>query len=250
MIAIWGYTFVSIGIVSAVSLVGALTLSLHIDRIKRVLFLLVSFAAGAMFGDVFIHLLPEAIEEYGFGLSSSIAVLTGIILLFIVEKFVHWHHCHGPVEQDEHIHPFAITNLIGDGLHNAIDGVAIAASYIVSIPVGIATTIAVVLHEIPQEISDFGVLVHGGFTRGKALFFNFLSGITAFAGGIIALLLSSVSENILSLLVPFSIGSFLYIAGSDLIPEIHKEVAAKRSLMQLTAFVAGIATMALLLFLE
>jgi zinc and cadmium transporter len=251
MTTIWLYTLLSIGAVSLISLIGALTISIQTEKLKRTLFVLISFAAGALLGDVFFHLLPELIDpEAGLHPGMALWILFGIVLLFIIEKFIHWHHCHGPEDRDEHVHPFALTNLVGDGLHNFIDGMIIAASFLVAIPVGIATTIAVVLHEIPQEISDFGILLHGGFSKKQALALNFVSSLTAFAGALIVLGLGAL--NPLSVAIPLSIacGSFIYIAGADLIPEIHKEVNPKKSLLQLIALLAGIGVMFALLLLE
>ena len=209
---------------------------------------MVSFSAGALFGNAFIHLLPEAIEEAGFGLNVSLYLMFGIIFSFVIEKFIHWRHCH--ITSEEHVHPFAMMNLFGDGVHNFIDGLIIGASYLASIPVGIATTIAVILHELPQEIGDFGVLLHGGFSKGKALFFNFITALTAVFGAVIALVISSFVENITTFLVPFAAGTFIYIAGSDLIPELHKEVEVKKSLLQFVAIVLGVLVMMLLLLLD
>ena len=246
---VWIYTLLSVFIVSLVSFVGVLTLSINEDRLKKILLYLVSFSAGALFGDAFIHLLPEIIEEAGFGLNISIYVLLGIVLFFILEKIINWHHYHYP-HTKEQVHPLAITNLFGDAFHNLIDGLIIGASYLLSIPVGIATTIAVVLHEIPQEIGDFGVLIQGGFTKTKALFFNFLTAIAAIIGAIIALTLGSQVEGLTTFLIPFAAGGFIYIAGSDLIPELHKVVQLKKSLLQLMSFVLGILVMVALLALE
>lgn len=245
---VWIYSLVSVLIVSLISFVGVLTLSIKADKLKKILLYMVSFSAGALFGDAFIHLLPEIIGEFGFGVNISIYVLLGIGLSFIIEKFIHWRHCHIPTSE-EHIHPFALMNLFGDGVHNFIDGLIIGASYLASIPVGIATTIAVILHELPQEIGDFGVLLHGGFSKGKALFFNFVTALTAVFGAVVALLIGSFTENITIFLVPFAAGTFIYIAGSDLIPEIHKEVEVKKSLLQFIAIVLGVLVMLLLLFL-
>ena len=193
-------------------------------------------------------MIPEIVKESGFTISASVSLLVGILVLFIIEKFIHWRHCHS--QSEDHVHPFVFTNLFGDGLHNFIDGLIIAASYLVSIPVGVATTIAVVLHEIPQEIGDFGVLLHGGFSRGKALMLNFLVAIVSIIGAVVSLLLSSKIENLSSFLVPFAAGGFIYIAGSDLIPELHKEVKITKSLLQLFTFLLGILVMVALVLLE
>jgi len=245
----WLYTIGAVLMVSVISLVGVFTLSINTKKLNKVLFVLVAFAAGSLLGDVFFHLLPVLIEEAGFETMSSILIIAGIVTMLVIEKFIHWHHCHVAGDKD-HAHPFAVMNLVGDGIHNFLDGVVIAATFLVSIPVGIATTVAVILHEIPQEIADFGVLIHGGFTRKKALALNFLSALMSVLGALCTLVLSGNIENIEMFLVPFTIGTFIYIAGSDLIPEIHKEVDKKRSIIQLVGFILGVIIMMSLLLLE
>lgn len=245
---VWTYTILSVLIVSLVSFIGVISLSLSSKLLRTILIYLISFSAGALFGDVFIHLLPEVVKGNGFVLSISLYVLVGISLFFALEKIIQWQHCHMPITK-EHIHSFTYMNLVGDGLHNFIDGLIIAASYMASIPAGIATTLAVVLHEIPQEIGDFGVLVHGGFSKGKALGLNFVSAFFAVIGAIIGLLLARSIENIQLILVPIAAGGFLYIAGSDLIPELHKETTLWKSLLQLITFILGMVVMALLLLI-
>jgi len=246
---VWVYSLASVAIVSMVSFVGLLTLAINVDKLKKILLYLVSFSAGALFGDTFIHLLPEIVEQTGFTLQVSAYLLLGIIVFFILEKIINWHHYHYP-HTKEQLHPFVITNLFGDAFHNFIDGLIIAASYLVSIPVGIATTIAVILHEIPQEMGDFGVLLQGGFSKAKALMFNFLTAIMAVFGAVVALLISAQTENITTVLIPFAAGGFIYVAGSDLIPELHKEVNIRKSILQLLAFVLGIGVMMALLLLK
>ena len=233
---------------SLASLVGVFTLSLNPKKLKSILSYLVAFAAGALIGDAFIHLLPEAIEENGFVLGTSFAIIAGMLVLFVVEKIIHWRHCH--IEEESHHHPFAIVNLVGDSVHNFIDGMVIAAAYLVSIPVGLATTFAVVMHEIPQEIGDFGVLVHGGFTTSRALFFNLLTALTAVAGAVVVLVIGTQFQNSISWLIPFAAGNFIYIAAADLFPELHKEVKWNKSVLQLVAVLLGIGVMVLLLGLE
>jgi zinc and cadmium transporter len=244
---IWSYAVGSTCIISMISLIGILFLG--ISNLKKIVLFLVSFSAGALFGDAFIHLLPEAVGESGFGISISISLLSGILLCFILEKFIHWHHCH--IEQKkQHPHAFAYMNLVGDSVHNFIDGLIIGTSYLVSLPVGIATTIAVILHEIPQEIGDFGVLLHGGFSAAKATGLNFLTALTAIIGTVLALLLNGLVPELNKILVPFAAGNFIYIAGSDLIPELHKEVGWKKSMAQLVMFILGVLIMMCLLLLE
>ena len=243
------FTFGSVLIVSLLSLVGVFTLPLKEKTLKSTLLFLVSFSAGALFGDAFIHLVPEAVSKQGFSLTVSFGLLAGIVFFFILEKFIHWRHCHVPTSE-HHPHPLAVMNIIGDGVHNFLDGLVIGGSYIASMQLGIATTIAVILHEIPQEIGDFGVLLHAGFTKKKALFFNFISALTAVAGAIVAFTLAENAAVISGAIIPFTAGGFIYIAGSDLIPELHKETDERKSAIQLMSFVLGIAVMAALIFLE
>tara|TARA_Y100000310_G_scaffold345709_1_gene468620 strand:+ start:22289 stop:23038 length:750 start_codon:yes stop_codon:yes gene_type:complete len=244
----WIYAIASVIIVSLISLIGLLSLSVNTKKLKNYLHYFVSFSAGALLGDVFIHLIPETVEQYGFVTEVSAFILFGIIFSFVVEKFIRWRHCHVPTSED-HPHPFAIMNLVGDGFHNFLDGLIIGASYLISIPVGIATTVAVLLHEIPQEIGDFGVLIHGGFSRKKALALNFLSALVAIIGVLIALTLTTFVENITLYLIPFAAGTFIYIAGSDLIPELHKDDDTKKSIVELIVFILGVAIMAALLLI-
>jgi zinc and cadmium transporter len=228
-------------------MIGILILWLKEQILKKILLYLVSFSTGALFGDAFIYLIPGAIEENGFGLSISALILCGILFSFIVEKFLQWRHCHIPTSS-EHPHSFAYMNLFGDTIHNLLDGLVVGASYIISIPVGIATTLAVIFHEIPQEIGDFGVLIHGGFNKKKALWFNFLTALTAILGTLIALGIGSALEGFIPLLISFAAGNFIYIAGSDLIPELHKnEPNPKKSAFQVASITLGVATMSLVM---
>ncbi len=242
------YSLWSVLLVSIIALVGIIFLWLKAEKFKKILIYFVSFSAGALFGDTFIHLLPEAFESW-FSIQTSLYILGGIIFWLITEKVIHRNHCHMPITKN-HVHPFAIMNLVGDFVHNIIDGLIIWASYIVSIPVGIATTLAVMLHEIPQEIGDFGVLIHGWFSKKKALLLNFLTALSAIIGVIIALLLHSYLGDINSFLIPFAAGSFIYIAGSDLIPELHKENKIWQAITQIIIFLLGIGIMMTLLLLE
>lgn len=239
----------SVTAVSAVALTGVAFLAVNHRLLKMITPVLVSFSAGALLGDVFIHILPEMAED-GATETAWLIVLGGILASFILEKFIHWHHCHMSSDCEEHYHPVGTMNLVGDLMHNAIDGVLIAGSYLAGIEVGIATTVAVLLHEIPQEISDVGVLMHSGYSRGRAVLFNALTGLTAIGGAIIVVLAGTTVEAVPMFLVPFAAGNFLYIAGSDLIPELHKETAAPKSLLQLAGILAGIAFMFALTVLE
>jgi zinc and cadmium transporter len=209
---------------------------------------MVSFAAGTLLGDVFIHLLPELVKDNNFGPMMGINIIGGILIFFILEKVVHWRHCHMAATK-EHTHPLATMNLVGDTLHNFIDGVLIAGSYILSIPVGIATTIAVVFHEIPQEIGDFSVLLHSGMKVKKALFMNFMVSLSAVLGTLIVLVTGVSAQTTVNMIIPVTIGGFLYIANADLIPELHKDVKVTNSIIQLVSFILGVAVMGGLLFL-
>ena len=248
---VWVYSLVSVIIVSLISLIGVFTLSLKRDFLQRILLFLVSFAVGGLFGDAFIHLLPEAFNNLGANLTTSLYIILGIVIFFILEKFIRWHHCHVPAYEHQ-LHPVVALNLIGDGVHNFIDGLIIGATYCVSIPLGITTTLAVILHEIPQEIGDFGVLVHGGLTVKKALFFNFLSALTAVLGTILSLVIGPHLAGYTTALVPVTAGGFIYIAGSDLIPELHGgcDVKASNAFWQLVFLLLGVAIMAALLLIE
>ncbi|MBU4246593.1 MAG: ZIP family metal transporter [Nanoarchaeota archaeon] len=241
----WAYSLGSVILVSLLSFIGLFTFPMKERTLEKVLLFLVSFSAGALFGDAFLHLLPEAVEAQGFSMSVSISLLGGIVVFFIFEKFIHWRHCHIPASEHHH-HPVAFMNLIGDGVHNFIDGLVIGASYLASIPVGIATTLAVILHEIPQEIGDFGVLLHAGYSKKKALFFNFMSALASILGVAVVLAFGTKGADLSIYLVPFAAGGFIYIAGFDLIPELHKETNPAKSAVHLIAFIAGITVMILL----
>lgn len=248
MLEIWFYSLSSVFLVSLISLIGLFTLSMREETLRKILLYFVSFSVGGLLGDAFIHLLPESVELNNSSFL-SLYILSGIIISFVVEKFIHWRHCHIPTSK-EHPHPFALMNLIGDSVHNFIDGLIIGASYLTSMQLGIATTLAVVFHEIPQEIGDFGVLIHGGFKRKKALALNFFTALTAMLGTIVSLIIGSFAQNITNFLLPFAIGSFIYIASSDLIPELHKETKPIKSFIQLIMLIAGIGIMFSLLLLE
>lgn len=249
MATVWLYSIISVLLVSLVSLIGAATIALNLERLKKILLFLVSFAAGALLGDAFIHLIPEAFEESKITVVIPFVILFGILLFFILEKILFWRHCHVPTSED-HPHPLATINLIGDGVHNFIDGMIIAGSYLVSVPLGVTTTIAVVLHEIPQEIGDFSILLHAGMSKGRALFYNFLSAIVALAGAVLVLLMADAMTTLREWLIPFTVGGFIYIATADLLPELKKETDLKKSFIQLGALLLGIGIMALFLLWE
>ncbi|MEA1929407.1 MAG: ZIP family metal transporter [Patescibacteria group bacterium] len=253
---IWIYTLTSVIVVSLISLVGVLFLLLKESRLQKYLSILVALATGALFGDALLHLLPEIFSEAENTLLPSILVLGGILLFFVLEKFLRWSHSHEltacdcPPEGHKTVKTVGQLSLVSDGFHNLLDGVIIAASYLVSPPIGIATTIAVILHEIPQEIGDFAILIHSGFSKARALLFNLFSGSLAILGAVVTLLIGVWADNLTTILLPIAAGGFLYLAGSDLVPELHKTTGFKKSIFQLIAFLIGIAAMLLLLFLE
>lgn len=246
---IWIYTILSVTLVSLISLIGALFLSVNEKTLKKILIFFVSFAVGGLLGDAFIHLIPESFEKLGANVFTSLLILAGIFIFFTLEKFVRWRHCHIPISEN-HIHPLATMNLIGDAAHNFIDGMLIGASYLVNIPLGISTTIAIILHEIPQEVGEFGVLLHSGMSAKKALLLNFLSAIIAFIGAIFALLIASQFQNFAVYLLPITAGGFIYIAGSDLMPELQHETKISSSAYQFISILAGIGMLALLTLIE
>ena len=251
------YSFLSVLIISAISLVGVFSLALSDKVLRAIVFYLVSLAAGALLGDAFVHLIPEAFKA-GATTIMSAAILAGIFLFFILEKIIHWHHPHGQVEEcaetlASHDHcrkPLGTIIIIADSIHNFIDGVIIAASYLVSLPVGLATTIAVVIHEIPQEIGDFGLLIHSGWSKKRALFFNFLSALSALLGVLAVIILGAGAEKFVPAALAFAAGGFIYIAGADIVPELHKTTGFKKSFFQSLAMLLGFGLMFGLLLLE
>jgi zinc and cadmium transporter len=241
----WSVSLISVFLVSLISFIGLLFLAIKKEILQKLLLFLVSFATGGLLGGAFLHLLPEAVDQLGVGWNFSLMTLAGILAFFILEKFIFWRHCHIPTSK-QHPHPVAFMNLVGDGFHNLLDGVMIAASFMTDFSLGMATTLAVLVHEIPQEIGDFGVLVYGGFSKTKALFFNFASALVAVLGAILTLSLGVKFTNLVSLILPFTAGGFIYIASSDLIPELKKETNIKKSLLQLLGLLLGISLMLLL----
>lgn len=243
------YALISVVLVSLISFVGIITFAVKQKHLDRTLLVLVAFSVGALLGDTFFHLLPEAVEVAGrFNVKIALLILLGIIIFFCLEKFLHWRHCH-EAHCEDHPSRIGTMNLVGDAAHNLIDGILIGASYLISLPLGIATTIAVAAHEIPHELGNFGVLLHSGFSRRNALLYNFYSALTAVLGTAIVLIIGSRASNIVPYLIPVTAGNFIYIAMSDLIPELHHEDNTASSITHFLAILAGGALMYLLLFL-
>ncbi len=231
--------------VSLISLVGIFTLWVKPKVFDKVLLILVAFAAGSLIGGAFLHLLPEAVERCSCE-TVFVYALIGFSVFFLMERYFYWRHCHHGVCD---VHTFTYLNLVGDGLHNFIDGLVIAASFMADFKLGIVTTIAVILHEVPQELGDFGILVYGGFSKPKALFYNFLCALTAMIGAAIGYVLSGITQNASLFLVPFTAGGFIYIGASDLLPELHKQKDIKRANMAFITFILGLVFMALVKFI-
>jgi zinc and cadmium transporter len=263
-VAPWLLALGSVLLIGLVSLAGVFTLSLGRARLERALFLLVSFAVGAMLGGALLHLLPEAYERLGSGPRTGALALAGMLGFFVLEKFLHWRHEHaapeviegvtggGPLHQHPHEHghseaPFATLNLAGTVVHNLIDGAIVAAAYLASVPTGLVTTLAVLLHEIPQEIGNFGVLVYGGYAPRRALMFNFLAGLAGLVGAGLALVIGQRVTGFADALLPLTAGAFLYVAGSDLIPELNRRHSypASKAVGQLVMMALGVAITAI-----
>lgn len=243
MLAVYLYTISSVVIVSLLSLIGIFTLILSREKLNKLTLFLVSLSAGALLGDSFLHLIPEAVAKSGGQIKIWLWLLAGILSFFILEKVVHWRHCH-LLPTESHPHPVGLMNLIGSGLHNFIDGLIIAGSYLIDVKLGLATTIAVISHEIPHELGDFAILIYAGYSKFKALFYNFLSAAVAIAGAIFALAINGRVSGFTDFIVPFTAGGFIYIATSDLFPELKKDnEKLTHAFAQLAGIIIGIAIM-------
>ena len=245
MFATYSYIIIASLITSLISLVGAAVMVFSARRLNRLVMFLVSLSAGTLLGDSFIHLLPEAIADNARQDVVWIGIIAGILMFFILEKIIHWRHCHVQPSA-HHVHPVGFMNLVGDSFHNLIDGMVIAGSFLVSTELGIVTTIAVVSHEIPQELGDFGTLLHAGFKPRKALWLNLISGAASILGAVLAIIIGQHSESFLEYIIPVTAGGFIYIATSDLIPELKKDSHIKDTLRQLLGIAVGLGFMVLL----
>lgn len=247
--SVWGATLIAVLAVSLISLVGILALVAREAFLRRVLPLLVSFAVGALLGDALLHILPELAEDGGLTTGISMSIVASIVFFFVLEKFIHVHHrLDSP--GDGHIHPVVLNNLLGDGIHNFVDGAIVAGAFLVDVRLGIATTAAVALHEIPQEVGDLGVLVHAGLTPRRALVYNVASALVAVLGAVLALGLEGAVDGVERPLLAISAGAFIYIAGADLIPELHRASDIGTSAVQFVGVIGGFAAMAALLLFE
>ncbi len=242
-------------LIGIISLSGLLTLSADINRVRSIAKFLVALAAGTMVGGAAFHLLPEAVEELGgFTLTITLSFLSGIIVSYLLEAVLEWHHCNqiGGCEEPSHRHTIGAMNFYGDSVHNFIDGLVIAASFLAGPLIGFSVVLAVALHEIPQEFGDFGVLIQAGYSRRRALIYNFISALMAIVGICTVFLLSNWIVGLaefIPLLLPFAAGNFIYVSLTDLMPELHKERRTKHTLVQFLVMLLGITLMASLLFL-
>jgi zinc and cadmium transporter len=226
-------------LMSAIALVGSVTLVLSERALQRILLPLVAFAAGSLLGGAFFHMIPVGLAAGMSDVAVYALILAGFAVFFGLEQFLHWHHCHRADTACKK--PLTYLILIGDGLHNFLGGLAVAGTFLIDIRLGIVTWLAAAAHEVPQELGDFGVLVHGGWERRKALFYNVLSALTFLAGGLIAY--AAAFRLDVAFLVPFAAGNFLYIGAADLIPEVKAHADARSNVVHFVAFVVGVVLM-------
>ncbi|MFB0559784.1 MAG: ZIP family metal transporter [Candidatus Lokiarchaeia archaeon] len=233
------WILVSVVVISLFAIIGVLFLSVREELLNKVLLALVAFSAGALMGGALLHMIPKTLTMTS-SINTFLYLLLGFSFFFLLENVLQWRHCH---DAKCDVHTFTYMNLIGDGIHNITDGFIIAASFVASIALGFATTLAVAFHEIPQEIGDFGVLVYGGFEKRKALIYNYISAITIIPGAIVGYLLSIYTTQFIQFMLPIAAGGFIYIAASDLIPELRKETSLKKSAVIFGVFLMGIILM-------
>lgn len=231
--------------VSLISLIGIFTFKMKEKSLRKITLILVGLSAGALMGGAFFHLIPETIEKT---MNTSLLsfVIVGFVTFFLLEEVIQWQHCHDP---NCDIHSFTYMNLVGDFVHKFIDGLVIAGSFIVDFNLGITTTIAIILHEIPQEIGEFGVLIHGGFSRQRAVVMSFLVALAAILGGLVGYFVSGMMSEIIIYLLPFAAGGFIYISSSDLVPEIRKVKKTKTSILSFLLFIVGLLIMWSMVFI-
>jgi zinc and cadmium transporter len=220
---------------SALALTGSLTLVLPAETFKRLVLPLVALAAGSLLGGALFHMLPESVDALGNELTLWAWVAGGIFSFFLLEQYLHWHHCHRPVSAHR---PLGHLILVADGLHNLIGGLAVGSAFVLDHRLGLVTWLVAAAHEVPQELGDFGILVHSGWERRTALLFNVLSALTFLVGGLLAY---GVSGHVdVAVLIPFAAGNFIYIAATDLLPEITTSPTAKHKAVLTAGFALGL----------
>lgn len=223
-------------LMSVIALVGSTTLLLSRETLRRALLPLVAFAAGSLLGGAFFHMLPSALAEMGDATVVFTWLVGGFLVFFAIEQFLHWHHCHRDVAECRE--PLTYLILIGDGLHNFMGGLAVASAFLVDVRLGVTTWVAAAAHEVPQELGDFAVLVHGGWEARRALLFNLLSGLAFLVGSLVAYGASRQLD--VDFLLPLAAGNFIYIAASDLVPEVNRNDSIRHNLLHLAAFSSGL----------
>lgn len=247
----WIIIFCLIG--GVLSVLAAATFLLLSENVrKRSLPHMVSYAIGALLGAAFLTLLPHALAHPAVNdlHDITLTVLIGILAFFLLEKMVLWRHCHAhdcEVHGEDHHHDAqgaarGSMILIGDGMHNLVDGVLIGAAFLTDVHVGIVTSIAVATHEIPQELGDFSILLHSGYSRGKALIMNIAASLTTVIGGVAAYYSLQGVEQLVPYVLAVAAASFIYIAVADLIPSLHHRTEARVTAQQMILIVAGVMT--------
>jgi zinc and cadmium transporter len=230
-------------LMSAIALVGSLTLVLREENLKTLLLPLVALAAGTLLGGALFHMIPASVDKLGNQLSIYVWILFGFAIFLGLEQFLHWHHCHRTPSEHR---PLTYLILIADGVHNFIGGLAVAGAFLIDVRVGISAWLAAAAHEVPQELGDFGILIHGGWKKSRALLYNFLSALTFLLGGLFAYAASYTAD--VTFLLPFAAGNFIYIAAADLIPEIKHEENAQLNIVHFLSFMIGIAILLIVRF--
>jgi zinc and cadmium transporter len=228
-------------LMSSISLLGAITFIIPEKVVQSMLLPLVSLAAGSLLGSALFYLLPESVEVMGNDLHVYMYVLAGFLTFFILEQFLHWHHYHGTedeLHQHHHHQPVTYLVLISHSIHNFVDGIVVGGSFLVDVRIGIFAWIGVALHEIPQKLGDFSILLHGGWQQKKALLYNFLASLSFLVGSVLIFFLAREIE--VHFLIPFAAGMFLYVAAVDLVPEIKNHHNAKKNAIHFISFVIGV----------
>ncbi len=243
---VWIFLFSILGSIGAIA--GAALMLLFPENTRKTLLpYLISYATGTLLGAAFLGMIPKALQ-HATPMAVSGTVLAGIVLFFVLEKLVIWRHCH---DEDCEVHGTSgPLILIGDAFHNFVDGFVIAAAFFTSIPFGIAASLAVIAHEVPQEVGDFAILLEGGYSRAKALIFNTLSSLATVPGAVAAYFFLGEIQEAIPYFLALSAASFIYIATADLVPDLHRKTGTKQGLMQLTLMVAGIGTIGLFQFAQ
>lgn len=227
-------------LVSMLSLAGIAFVTLGRKILNTVLFVMVAFAAGAMMSASFFHLLPEAAEGIG-SFRAGVVTLVGFSCFFILERFLYWRHCHKGGHCD--VHPYTTLSLVGDAVHNFLDGIVIGSAFLADTALGVSAAVVIAAHELPQELGDYAILVRGGHTHRKALWLNFASALTSVAGAVLAWIGLADHHELIPYVMAFAAGNFIYVSSSDLVPELHKEQDVRRAALAFAFFLAAVVMM-------